>query len=223
MDDLTSAQQARADALLKPWWAEHGTTADDAAFTAWLVETFPAPPDPAARQDEMTEVERLDARRTPTGIAAATWLEAYGKKDVWKLEVHDQAELLPATTGETRKSAVDDLLSMSKDVADRLGTRFQQSAPYVLEPALRTDHTVAAGDVCPCSYPSRHASAAAASRTYLAHFAPQRDAEYRYWQDEIDYSRLYMAGHVASDISAGTLLGDALATYVLVTREHAQP
>jgi membrane-associated phospholipid phosphatase len=112
---------------------------------------------------------------------------------------------------------------MSKDVADTLGTKFQQSAPYVLQPSLRTDHTVAPGDVCPCSYPSRHAAAGGAARTFLAHFDPQRDADYRWFQDQIDYSRIYMAGHFASDISAGTLLGDAIGDYFLVTRSGVSP
>jgi membrane-associated phospholipid phosphatase len=116
---------------------------------------------------------------------------------------------------------VADLLSMSKDVADALGTRFQQSAPYVLEPSLRTDHTVTDGQVCPCSYPSRHASASAAARTYLGHLMPQRTAEYRWWEDQVDYSRIYMAGHVASDISGGALLGDMIGEYFLVTRTGA--
>ena len=142
---------------------------------------------------------------------------------MWKLAVHDQAEYLPAGPGDDRKNAIDDVLSMTKTVADDLGTKFQMSAPYVLEPSLRTDHTVAPGDVCPCSYPSRHASAAAASRTFLAHFMPQRDEEYRWWQDQIDYSRIYMAGHVASDIAGGTLLGDMVGDYFLVTRGHVDP
>ena len=80
---------------------------------------------------------------TAAGVTAATWLEAYGKKDVWKLMAHDQAELLDTTTGDQVKNTVDDLLSMTKTVADDLGTRYQQSAPYVLHPELRTDHVVA--------------------------------------------------------------------------------
>ena len=111
------------------------------------------------------------------------------------------------------------MLDLSKKVADSLGTHFQQPAPYVLEPSLRRDHQVSAGQVCPCSYPSRHASAAASSRAYLAHFMPHRLADYRWMEDEVDYSRLYMAGHVPSDIRGGTLLGDMIAEYFLVTRE----
>ncbi|MFN8193704.1 MAG: hypothetical protein U0R80_05390 [Nocardioidaceae bacterium] len=223
IDALTDPQQARAATLMQQWWQDHGTQADDAAFRSWLEGTFPGPPSTAQRSREMAEVERLDQQRTPDGITAATWLEAFGKKDVWKLAAHDQAELLPATAGQERKDAVDAMLSLTKTVADDLGTRFGESAPYVVEPSLRTDHTVSPGDVCPCSYPSRHASAAAASRTYLGLLMPSRDADYRRWQDEIDYSRIYMAGHVSSDITGGTLLGDMVGDYFLVTRAHVPP
>lgn len=223
VDELATPQAAEAQRLMQQWWARHGTTRDDAAFQAWVEQTLPAPPPTAARKQEMTEVEQLERQRTVEGIRAATWLEAYGKKDVWKLAAHDQAELLSTTAGDDRKNAVDDILSMSKTVADDLGAKFQVSAPYVLEPSLRTDHQVAPGDVCPCSYPSRHASSAAASRTFLAGLSPQLDSDYQWWQDQIDYSRLYMAGHVASDLVGGTLLGDMIGDYFLVTRGHLDP
>jgi hypothetical protein len=223
IDALTGPQPARAHRLMAGWWHAHGRRADDTAFTAWLEETFPGPPSAADRSREITEVERLDRQRTSAGITAATGLEGHGKKDVWKLEVHDQAEYLDSRAGDRRKAQLDALLKLSKDVADTLGTRFGQSAPYVLEPALRTDHTVTPGQTCPCSYPSRHATAAAAARTFLAHFDPQRDGDYRWFQDEIDYSRLYMAGHVASDLSGGSLLGDMIGEYVVVTRTGTRP
>lgn len=223
VDTLTTPQATEAERLMQQWWAKHGSTKDDAAFQDWLEQTLPPPPSTAARQKEMTEVEQLSGQRTTEGIAAATWLEAHGKKDVWKLAAHDQAELLSTSAGDDRKNAIDDILSMSKTVADDLGAKFQVSAPYVLEPSLRTDHQVSPGDVCPCSYPSRHASSAAASRTFLAGLSPQLDTNYQWWQDEIDYSRLYMAGHVASDIAGGTLLGDMIGDYFLVTRGQVDP
>lgn len=223
IDSLTDQQVRRAGELMQSWWLTHGAQRDDAAFQAWLESHFPGPPPAAERSKEMTAVERLDRQRTTDGIAAATWLEAHGKKDVWKLAVHDQAEYLPSSAGDARKTAVDAMLAMTKAVADDLGVKFQVSAPYVIEPSLRTDHTVNPGDVCPCSYPSRHASAAAASRTFLGELMPQREEEYRWWQDQIDYSRLYMAGHVASDIAGGSLLGDMIGDYFLVTAAHLTP
>ena len=215
-----AAEASPAHALMARWWAAHGPSADDTQFVAWLERSLPGPPSADQRSAEIRQVQALAATRTTRGAAAATWLEVHGKKDVWKLGVHDQAELLGPAEGERRKQEVDDLLSMAKDVADSLGTRYEQPAPYVVDPSLRPDHTVAPGQVCPCSYPSRHAAAGAAARTYLSALAPRREADYRWTEEQIAYSRVYMSGHVPSDITGGALLGDMIGEYFLVTRHH---
>lgn len=213
-------QQPTAQQLMAGWWADHDATSDDAAFVTWLEATLPGPPSPAARAAEIKQVQQIAPTRTSAGVTAATWLETYGKKDVWKLAAHDQAELLSVSSGDAVKNDVDAMLSMSKTVADALGARYQQSAPYVVDPSLRTDHTVTPGQVCPCSYPSRHATSGAASASYLTGISPHRAGEYQWMQDEIAWSRVYMAGHVTSDITGGTLLGDMIGEYFLVTRAH---
>lgn len=210
-------QSPTAHRLMAPWWKVHGNVRNDKAFVAWVETQVPSPPSPAVRARELAAVKKLDPTRTPAGIAAASWLEVYGKKDIWKLYGHDQRELEPTAAGKVEKKQEKAILTMAKTVADTLGTKYQQSAPYVLDPTLRTDHVVKKGAVCPCSYPSRHAARAAASRTYLGHLAPRRLADYRWMEDEVTYSRLYMAGHVASDITAGSLLGDMIGEYFLVT------
>ena len=215
-----TAQRARADQLMQRWFAQHGSTRDDTAFEAWLQQAVPPPPSAAERTREVARVQAIFPTRTAAGVTAADWLEAHGKKDVWKLAAHDQAEMLPASTGDALKNDVDAELSMAKDVADALGTKYQQSAPYVLHPSLRPDHTVNPGDVCPCSYPSRHAASGAAAQTYLAARSPHESAYYRCMLDEIAWSRIYMAGHTESDITAGALLGDMIGEYFLVTRGH---
>jgi len=215
-----AAQVKTATTLMASWWKTHGTAPDDKAFLAWVETQVPAPPSVAQRQRQLKQVQALDKQRTPAGVAAATWLEAHGKKDIWKLYLHDQRELEPAKTGKADKKELKLILSMAKTAADDLGTNYQQPAPYVLDPSLRTDHTVKKGAVCPCSYPSRHAARAAAARTYLGQLEPHRIADYRWMEGEITYSRLYMAGHVSSDITVGSLLGDMIGQYVLVTRGH---
>lgn len=217
------AQATTARTLMATWWRDHGRTPHDAQFVAWVERTLPGPPSRTERSAEIRQVQSLAARRTSAGVRAATWLEAYGKKDVWKLAMHDQAEMLPRAVGDRRKQELDTALKMAKNVADALGTRYQQSAPYVIDPSLRPDHTVTKGQVCPCSYPSRHATAGAAARTYLSFFAPHRESDYRWTEDEIAYSRVYMAGHVPSDIDGGALLGDMIGEYFLVSRHHMTP
>ena len=170
------AQAAKAHTLMRQWWSGHGRAAHDAAFTAWVERTLPGPPSSAQRTSEVDDVVALARTRTPAGVRASTWLEGYGKKDVWKLYAHDQAEVLPAAQGDARKQ------------------------------------------VCPCSYPSRHAAAGAAATTYLSSVDPHRVGEYRWMQSEIDYSRVYMAGHTLSDVTGGALLGDMIGEYFAVTR-----
>jgi hypothetical protein len=171
----------------------------------------------------MPSVVALEKTRTAGGVEAATWLESYGKKDVWKLYVHDQKEVLDPSSGKDRKAEEKEVLKMSKQVADDLGTRFGSSAPYVRMPSLRPDHTVVKGQRCPCSYPSRHATAAASSRTVLGTLMPDRAPQYRAMEAQIDYSRVYMAGHYPADIRGGALLGDVIGDYFLITRNHVDP
>lgn len=216
-----AAQQRRALTMIGPWLALHGATSDDSAFVTWLEGVFPAPP--ASLPSELPVVVGLSRQRTPAGVTAATWLETYGKKDVWKLYAHDQGELLDATARGDRKSEEKDVLTMAKQVSDDLGTRFGSSAPYVRLPSLRTDHTVTPGQACPCSYPSRHATAGAASERVLGTLMPARDPDYRAMEAQIDFSRVYMAGHFPADIRAGALLGDVIGDYFLVTRNGVDP
>jgi hypothetical protein len=212
------AQRATARRLMRRWWAEHGTAPDDKAFLVWVEAQVPAPPSRSARAAELREVQRLEKTRTPAGIAAATWLEVHGKKDIWKLYQHDQRELESRATGKADKKDLKLILRLSKTAADTLAAKYRQSAPYVLDPTLRTDHTVKKGAVCPCSYPSRHAARAAGSRTFLGAVAPRRLSDYVWMEDQVTFSRLYMAGHVRSDITAGALLGDMVGEYVATSR-----
>lgn len=222
VDVLVDPQQAKAHRLMKAYWASHGSRADDAVFTRWLERHFPEPPVKAQRMRELSLLEAQDRQHTAAGVKAATWLEVHGKKDIWKLYAHDQAEWLPTGAGDTRKSEVKALLKMAKKVSHDLGPEFGASAPYVLEPALEhKPHNVVNG--CPCSYPSHHSAKAAAVRTYLTAFQPHMVDQYRWMEDEIDWSRIYMAGHVPSDIAGGALLGDMIGEYFLVTRAHRAP
>jgi len=221
-DALVSPQAAKAHELMRGWWKSHGRQADDKAFLAWLQRTFPAPPSRTARKRELKILEVQHRRHTPAGVDAATWLETHGKKDIWKLYAHDQAEWLSSDTGDTRKAEVKALLKLSKKASHQLSAHFAVSAPYVLEPALaHKKHTIVRG--CPCSYPSNHATKAAAARTYLGAEQPHMTAQYRWMENEIDWSRIYMAGHVPSDISGGALLGDMVGEYFLVTRDGIKP
>ncbi|MCX4457848.1 phosphatase PAP2 family protein [Streptomyces sp. NBC_01340] len=208
-----TAQHKKADDLFARWKAQHGTTRDDKAFAAWAARQIPAPPSAKARTAELHQVQQLAKTRTAPGKKAATWLELYGKKDIWKLYQHDQRELIPAAQGTAEKAQLKSALKVAKTISDQLAARDKQPAPFILDPTLRPDKHIKAGAKGPYSYPSRHAARAAAAVTVLSSLAPHRAADYRWMQDEVVYSRVYMAGHVPSDILAGTLLGDLIGDY----------
>lgn len=209
------AQRAKADALFAQWKKAHGTAADDKAFAAWAAQQVPAPPTAAQRTAELKQDQKLAKSRTAAGKKAATWLEVHGKKDIWKLYLHDQRELVPARQGTAEKAELKGALKLAKTISDQVAAKDKQSAPYVLDPTLRPEKHIKPGAKGPYSYPSKHAARAAAAVTYLDALSPHRAADYRWTQDEVLYSRLYMAGHVTSDITAGTLLGDLIGDYEL--------
>ncbi|MFF7130649.1 phosphatase PAP2 family protein [Streptomyces sp. NPDC008240] len=209
------AQRAKADALFAQWKKAHGTTRDDKAFAAWAARQIPAPPKAKDRTAELHQVQALAKTRTAAGKKAATWLELNGKKDVWKLYLHDQRELIPARQGTAEKAELKAALKLAKTVSDQLAARDKQPAPFVLDPSLRPEKHIKPGARGPYSYPSRHATRAAAAVTFLTALSPHRAEDYRWMQDEVLYSRLYMAGHVSGDLTAGTLLGDLIGDYEL--------
>ncbi|MFF4045002.1 phosphatase PAP2 family protein [Streptomyces sp. NPDC001816] len=214
------AQRKKADALFAQWKKAHGTTRDDKAFAAWAARQVPAPPAAKDRTAELHQVQALAKTRTAAGKKAATWLELNGKKDVWKRYLHDQRELIPAAQGTAEKAELKAALKLAKTVSDQLAALDKQQAPFVLDPTLRPEKHIKPGAKGPYSYPSRHAARAAAAVTFLSALSPHRAEDYRWMQDEVLYSRLYMAGHVAGDLTAGTLLGDLIGDYTLMVSGH---
>ncbi|GGU75310.1 hypothetical protein GCM10010260_04180 [Streptomyces filipinensis] len=213
-------QRKKADTLFAQWKKVHGTTRDDKAFAAWAAQQVPAPPTASQRTAELHQDQQLAKARTTAGKKAATWLELHGKKDIWKLYLHDQRELIPAQQGKAEKTELKAALKSAKTISDQIAAKDKQPAPYVLDPGLRPEKHIKPGAKGPYSYPSSHAARAAAAVTYLGSLSPHRAEDYRWMQDEVLYSRLYMAGHVTSDITAGLLLGDLIGDYELAVSGH---
>ena len=208
----SSAQAARAHTLMQQWWAATATPRT-------------TPPSSPGSSGPCPAAERRPARRRGgRGAEDRPARDAAGvarRRPGWRRRQEGRLEALRARPGRAAlrrrrrraQAGVKDMLKMSKTVADTLGTRYQQSAPYVLHPALRPDHVVEAGQVCPCSYPSRTPPRAPPPRRTSAARDPHRAAEYAWMPAEIDWSRVYMAGHVPSDLTGGALLGDMIGEY----------
>lgn len=230
VDTWVSPEQRIAHESMRAYWKSHGRAAHDQEFLSWVGHNFPQPP--KDRATEMSVLQDVKTSRTGSGVLAATWLEKYGKKDIWKLYAHDQAEWLPTATGEQRKDDVKAMLKLAKKATDDLSQRSQASSPYVLDRSLLDSRSKDRDPIeklksekrpCPCSYPAGHAAKAAAARTYLGALQPHLMDQYRFMEDEIDWSRVYMAGHLPSDVAGGALLGDMIGEYFLVTRGHPAP
>jgi membrane-associated phospholipid phosphatase len=208
-----AAQRVPADRAFAQWSAGHPGR-DDASFAAFAVSRLAAPARGAGRAGELAEVRRLATSRTKQGVDAATWLELYGKTDVWKLYRHDYAELRPAKDGDAAKAALKDARTLTKTITGLAQARFGSDAPFIADPALRPDKQVAPG-THKLSYPSKHAVDSYSALTLLTHLEPLRGVEYTDMAEQVAYSRLYMAGHYRSDLTAGAFLGDLIGDYVV--------
>jgi membrane-associated phospholipid phosphatase len=209
LQQALAAQRPLADQAYARWAATHPIR-DDAAFTAFAIAQLPPPPQGQQQAAELVEVRQLAAQRTPAGTTAATWLELYGKKNIWTLYAHDLADLQSTDQGAAQIAQLKTSLALAKSLTAAAQTRFNRQAPFIADPSLRADK---AGITAKLSYPSKHAVYAFTALTLLSRAYPPRAGEYTYMADQVAYSRLYMAGHYRSDLLAGAFLGDLIGDY----------
>lgn len=234
MGQLVDPQAAAAKALMAGWWSTHDTKTHDVAFTQWLAATLPGPS--GDRSGELAQVQAaVKTQRNDDSkfLPAAHYLSKLGvgmapakegaPAPIWALETAAQTALYDATTGQDRATWAKDAVTLASQVAAKAQTRLQLSAPYVTDPSLAPGLKIVKKGACPCSFPAPHAAVAAAARTLLGALQPASDGEYSWMQRQVDYSSLFLGHAYPSDLAGGTLLGDAVGEYVLVTRAGQQP
>ncbi len=218
------AQAARAEQLMQGWWKLHGDKPRDRQFAAWLKTALPAPPKPLARRGEAVALGPVVRQPPSSGTQAAQWLTTYGARPVWQYYAQQDGAHLPTREQHVRKHELNAVLVMSKRVGGALVTRWQQSGPAVLDPALRPKsarkNAPPPGAVCPCTYPGLPQVSAVAAQTFLARLYPAHAAEYRRVADQLAYAQLYSGTRLPSDLRAGALLGDMIGDYFLVSRHY---
>jgi hypothetical protein len=214
-----AAQQPRAEKVFARWAATHPGR-DDTAFTAFALTQLPPPPNPDVQARQLTEVRQLASARSKQGIVASTWLELYGKTEVWKVYRHDYAELRPAHDGQQAKAALKDTRALTSVITAAAQAKFGRDAPFIADPSLRPDKRVVPGTTHKLSYPSKHAVDAYSALTLLSDLDPLRRPEYADMAEQVAYSRLYMAGHYRSDLVAGAFLGDLIGDYEIHLTRH---
>jgi hypothetical protein len=214
VDAIVAPAEARARRDANAWLAQHPAR-DDKAFVSFALAHVGKPPTGAAEARELAMLHRIDAHRTPTGIAAAKWLEAHGKKDVWKLyRKQYQDQVAPATAARV-KAQWKATYKLAKLLAADGKVRFARPSPYIVDPTLHGLNQTRFGGTKKFSYPAKHALISFALGQLLAHYEPHRASEYRWMADEVSFSRMYAGGHYPSDVAAGAYLGTLIEQYEL--------
>jgi membrane-associated phospholipid phosphatase len=206
-----AAQKPGADRAFATWAKTHPLL-DDAAFVAFAVAQTPPPPSPAQRARELAEVQGLATARTSSYVATSTWLELYGKTEIWRTYRRQYADVQPKAAGQTAKAQLAHAGALATQVTAAAQARFTLDAPFIADPTLRTDKTIKSG-THKLSYPSKHAVEAFSAMTLMSNLEPLRAAEFTDMADQVAYSRLYMAGHYRSDLLAGAYLGYLIGDY----------
>ena len=198
-------------------WARTHPRADDASFIAFAVAQTPAPPTGSQRAQELSEVQALATTRTSGYVATSTWLELYGKTEIWKVYRHQYADLQPEQSGQAAKVELAHTRALTRQVTAAAQARFALDAPFIADATLRPDKTIEPG-THKLSYPSKHAVEAFSALTLLGALEPSRAPEFTEMADQVAYSRLYMAGHYRSDLLAGAYLGYLIGDHEVATR-----
>jgi membrane-associated phospholipid phosphatase len=206
--------------LMNGWWSTHNAKLHDRQFGAWLRAALPSAPTATARSKEVARLEKLALVRATSGLEAAKWLDVYAARDFWQFREQKDAATVGAKLALEQRRELTTMLTLGSRVGAALEKQRQQSAPYVIDPALRPGYTPNPRAVCPCSYPSRAVVDASAGRTLMSYFHPQQSALYQHMVDELAFGQLYAGTHLPSDVDAGALLGDMIGQYFLVTRNH---
>jgi len=214
VDAPLRAAVARAHRETGAWVAQHPLR-DDAAFAAWAQRAMGAPPSAMQQRRELTLLHRLSAHRDAAGIAAATWLEQHGKKQVWKLYGHQFRDFAPKATGKREKKTLKAALALAATLQATAKNRFARPSPYITDPSVNALNQARFKGKTRLSYPSKHAVLSGAAVAVLRHYEPAREPEYRWMADQIAFSRMYAGGHYPSDLTAGAFLGTAIGDYVL--------
>src|SRR3954447_3764582 len=133
-DPLKHAQ-ARGHRRAKVWLAAHPVTSDK-EFAAWAIQAVGDPPGGKAPRAQLAQLKALSARRDPAGVTAATWLEAHGKKQPWKIFRKETKPFVPAATYATTKQALNDALDLGSTLQAAAKTRYGRPAPYQADPSI---------------------------------------------------------------------------------------
>jgi len=212
--DPLKAAEARGHTAARSWLDAHPVTSDK-EFAAWAVQALGAPAGGKAPAKELAQLKALSAHRDPAGVTGATWLEAHGKKQPWKVFRKETKPFVTAATYDAAKQALKDALDLGATLQAAAKTRYDRPSPYQADPSVNALNQAKFAGQTRQSYPSKHTVLAGAALALLGPLQPHRTDEYDWMADEIAFSRMYAGGHYLSDLTAGAFLGTLIGDYEL--------
>lgn len=171
-----------------------------------LVLPPPPAPDSAQARAELAELRAVEAARTPAMLAAAQSDSATKNASIFAGAIGPGFDLtrLPETA-----RLMNAVRIAEKDAADRAKAHFRRSRPWVGNPDLR--HCGKDDDADWSSYPSGHTTMGFSMAAILARLVPDRAPAIMTRAAAYGQSRIVCEVHFRSDVTAGEVLGNAVA------------
>ncbi len=182
----------------------------NAAAFDWHAVVSPPPADDsiAGRADQEIVIQ-LDRHRTPEQAVQARRYEKSLEEFAFMAPVLGDwcnAETLPRTHAFFKQANTE-----SRPIIDAAKTAWNRPRPYIFNPALHP----AVDKPNNASYPSGHAYTASWIAALLTAALPELAADWEHQAQEIRWSRLIGGAHYPSDVTAGKILGEAVAREML--------
>ncbi len=172
-----------------------------------------APPDQAATQAELQELQALVAGRDETDLQQIAYWDSGAPSYRWIEIAFAQNQAKPASGPRVTR-----LMSLL-NVAIYDATVAAWDAKYTYDrarpAALASGLDVVAQHTDSPSYPSEHAVTAGAASTILAYVYPDLAQEFQAKAEEAANSRVLAGAHFPSDVAAGLALGQQVAQQVI--------
>lgn len=187
-------------------------------WQTWVVDDVavlrpPAPPDPAATQAELQEVQQQVAGRDAAALQQIAYWDSGSPSYRWVEVTLGQLKdkRVPAPRALRALSLVNVAVYDAMVAAWDAKYSYNRTRPAALAPGL----AVVAQHTHSPSYPSEHAVAAGAAATVLGYLFPEEAQLFQDKAQEAAQSRVLAGAHFPSDVAAGLALGEAVAQQVI--------
>jgi acid phosphatase (class A) len=169
----------------------------------------PSADDSAATKSELSELERIQASRTPDDLARAKSDSETENATIFEVAIGSGFDLkaLPATA-----KLLADVRNDEKEAATTAKNFFLRSRPWTVDANLQS---CSKNDAAKSSYPSGHSTMGYAMGVILASLIPDKAEAILARAKDYAENRLVCGVHYRSDIAAGETLGTAVAVELM--------